>query len=266
MKPTSRAATSLAALLIASTSATAAVITFENVPLGPPAGPEGVWNGADGSGGLNVGGVDFPNQFTDFGGGFTAWSGFAFSNHTDTTTPGFGNQYSAFAGGGQSGSSTYALGFGDAARMVFNTTVNGPQAGAWFTNTTYAALSMRDGDQFAKKFGGDSGNDPDFFMLTLQGFLGGIAGNTVDFPLADFRFADNTENYILDEWTWLGFSELGTFDEIQFSFDSSDVSEGFINTPTYFAMDTMVIPEPTTATLVLLPAIALVARRSRRSV
>ena len=152
--------------------------------------------------------------------------------------------------------------------MVFNTTVTGSQAGAWFTNTTYAALSMRDGDAFAKKFGGDTGDDPDFFILTLQGFLGGVAGNTVDFPLADYRFADNSQNYILDEWTWLGFSELGTFDEIQFSFASSDVSvfngDEYINTPQYFAMDSMVIPEPTTATLLLLPAIAFAARRRRR--
>jgi hypothetical protein len=35
--------------------------------------------------------------------------------------------------------------------------------GAYFTNTTYAALSMLSGDSFAKKFGGASGDDPDWF-------------------------------------------------------------------------------------------------------
>ena len=40
-------------------------------------------------------GVQFNNNFTDFGGGFTGWEGFARSTKTDTTTPGFGNQYSS---------------------------------------------------------------------------------------------------------------------------------------------------------------------------
>jgi hypothetical protein len=34
---------------------------------------------------------------------------------------------------------------------------------------TYAALSMRDGDGFAKQFGGASGDDPDYFLLTITG-------------------------------------------------------------------------------------------------
>lgn len=266
MNPTSHAAASLAAFFVVSTSVGAAVITFEDVVLGSPGGPEGVWNGMDGSGGLNVGGVDFPNQFTDFGGGFSAWSGFAFSNHTDTTTPGFDNQYSASTGGGHADSSTYAVGTGDGARILFNSTIIGSQAGAWFTNTTYAALSMRDGDQFAKQF---TAADQDYFTLTLQGYLQGVAGNQLDFSLADFRFDNESDNFILTEWAWLGFENLGTFDEIRFSFHSSDVSvfngDEFINTPMYFAMDTLVIPEPTTATLVLLPAIAFATRRRRRS-
>jgi hypothetical protein len=37
--------------------------------------------------------------------------------------------------------------------------------GVYVTNTTYAYNSMRDGDMFAKKFGGPTGNDPDWYKL-----------------------------------------------------------------------------------------------------
>ena len=70
-----------------------AAITFESVPLGSPHGPPGAWNGESGSGGFTVGGVHFNNTYTDFGGGFNGWTGFAVSNQYDATTPGYGNQY-----------------------------------------------------------------------------------------------------------------------------------------------------------------------------
>ena len=59
--------------------------------------------------------------------------------------------------------------------------------GAWITNTTYAALSMLNGDGFAKKFGGDSGNDADWFLLSISG-TNSAQSNRVDFYLADYRF------------------------------------------------------------------------------
>lgn len=256
----------VAALLAATATACgAAVITFEDLPLGGPNGPAGVWNGANGAGGLTLQGVTFQNTYTDWGGGFASWSGFAFSNHSDATTPGFGNQYSAAAGGGHAGSAAYAVGYGDGATIRFATTVDGARAGAWFTNTTYAALSMRDGDAFSRKFGGASGNDPDFLILTLHGWLGGVAGASVDFPLADFRFDDSARDFILTDWSWLGFDGLGTFDEIRFSFRSSDVGAFGINTPVYFAMDTLVVPEPGAATLIALAGVALAWRRNGRA-
>ncbi|MBL4686883.1 MAG: DUF4465 domain-containing protein, partial [Nannocystaceae bacterium] len=57
--------------------------------------------------------------------------------------PGFGNQYSSFAGGGAGGSSQYGVLFGDSG----NITLGGTRAiqGAYLTNTTYSATSMRDG-------------------------------------------------------------------------------------------------------------------------
>ena len=86
------------------------VVDFEDLPL---AG-ESYYNGSDGAGGFTSNGTFFNNTFTDFGGGFSAWSGWSYSNLTDNTTPGFGNQHSAITGGGAEGSSSYAVGFASA--------------------------------------------------------------------------------------------------------------------------------------------------------
>ena len=60
------------------------------------------------------------------------------------------------------------------------------------TNATYAALSMQNGDSFAKKFGGTTGNDADLFGVTLRGFdnvngtgnaIGSLNVNSVIFAL-----------------------------------------------------------------------------------
>ncbi|HDM77155.1 MAG TPA: DUF4465 domain-containing protein, partial [Deltaproteobacteria bacterium] len=110
--------------------------------------------------------------------------------------------------------------------------------GAYFTNTTYAYLSMRDGDAFAKKFGGDSGSDPDWFKLTITGIgESGSKTGEVDFYLADYRFDDNSKDYIVDKWTWVDLSSLGEVVALQFALSSSDSGEWGMNTPAYFAMD-----------------------------
>jgi hypothetical protein len=203
----------------------------------------------DESGGFQSGPVDFENVYLT---AWDYWYGFAASTHTDTTTPGFGNQFSAFPGSGADASATYGLFFDDSfedPRLVL------PESavleGFQITNTTYAALSMLSGDAFAKQFGGVTGDDPDWFKLTVNGYddLGSAVGS-LDFYLADYRFADNALDYVIDQWTWVDLAELGEVKELGFVLDSSDASGGFINTPGYFAIDGLrVVPEPGTALL-----------------
>jgi len=192
-------------------------------------------------------GATFHNIFSNFGGG-CCWQGWAYSQTTDTTTPGFANQYSAIAGSGAFGNATYGVAFtggqvgaqGPVSRISFDHDV--PVLGAFFTNTTYAALSMRDGDSFAKKFGGASGNDPDYFILTITGRDShGVITGSVDFALADYRFADHALDYIVTDWTFVDLSSLGSVSALEFSLDSSDKAFGFLNTPSYFALDDLVI-------------------------
>jgi hypothetical protein len=194
------------------------------------------------------------------------WNGWTYSNMTDTTTPGFENQYSAYPGSGVNGSTNYGVAFlgggvGDPSPAVVTTApvmfaTPSLVSGAYFTNTTYAALAMRDGYFNAKKFGGISGNDPDFLELIITGWdtNGNITG-TKDFFLADYRFADNSLDYVVTSWTPVDLSSLGAVKQLTFGLVSSDNDPMLgMNTPAYFAMDSLdvsAVPEPSSIVLLL---------------
>jgi hypothetical protein len=241
----------------------ASVITFEDKNTYTATGVNGsYYNGNPGSGvsnsaGWSSGGVQFNNSYN---GTFDFWSGFAYSNVANSTTAGFTNQYAAFPGGG-SASSQYAVAFnfqqGDAiVSFAAPVLVNS----ADFANTTYTAISMRDGDAFSKKFGGDSGNDLDFLRLDIHGYLGGINTGTSSLFLADYRFSDNSLDFILNGWATQNLAGLGLVDSLQFDLISSDVGPFGTNTPTYFALDNLnitAVPEPTSVTLLSMAAFTL---------
>lgn len=261
-------------------------VTFEDLPLalsgyynGDPGTPSPIY-GYDGSF-TTPQGATFGNTYNrdDFGGGDVEfWFGWAYTNHTDTTTPGFNpmtfvleNQYSAFAGSGAGGSNNYGVSSGNFDPLSNDNSITIPGGQSFqsidITNTTYAALAMRDGDSFSKKFGGISGNDPDFFTLTITGLSGGPTGTvvgTIDVPLADYTFGNNSLDYILDDWLTVSLASLVGADTLTFSYDSSDVGMFGINTPLYFAADNLVfgssssstVPEPSSVVAMLIVAAA----------
>ena len=214
------------------TQATIAQIsTFENITL--PV--KGYYNGSDWKGGFNSGGAFFVNEY-DTAFGFESWGGFAVSNIKDSTTAGFMNQYAAITGGGKN-SNNYAVAYGDAKiRITDNARTI---SGFYITNSTYAYLDMKNGSQFSKKFGGASGNDPDFLSVTISSWKNqGNAGDTsITVYLADFRDANNANDYILNTWKWVDLSVFGAVDSFGFNFASSDTGAFGINTPVYFCMD-----------------------------
>lgn len=220
------------------------VVDFEEFSLAS----ESFLNGEDGNGGFASGDVFLPN---DYNTGYMSWSGWAISNTTDVTTPGFMNQYSAFAGGGFDGSANYATSFSFGANILRlqGDAVNTPVSGLYITNSTYTYLSMQDGDSFTKKFGGVTGDDPDFFLLTIKAYSDGtLSADSVDFYLADFRFSDNSQDYIIDEWTFVDLSSLGIADSLAFSLSSSDVGQFGMNTPAYFCIDNIFASDPLSTT------------------
>lgn len=249
----------------------------------------GSWGSTVWTGSFTSQGAQFSNRFADYGSNGTSWSGFAYSNQTDTTTPGFGNQYSTYAGEAHSGDNFgVASGYRDVASfdptdladleglpslaLPFGASIEG----VFVTNTTYAALSMLNGDSFAKAFGGDTGNDPDWFKVTAYGAdaLGNVLAASVEFYLADFRFADNAQDYILDDWAYMNLSSLAGASRIFFNLSSSDVGAYGMNTPAYFALDDVTyrinqgaaVPEPASlATAGLAAGLIGLALRRRRA-
>jgi hypothetical protein len=220
--------------------------------------PESYWNGSDESGGFASGNAYFNNNYDST---YGSWDGFSYSNITDTTSSGWTAQYNAITGEGQNGSANYGIGYvGWAEPPTITLDTAGVIDGLYVTNNNYAYYSVLNGDAFAKKFGGASGNDADWFLLTMTGkdVLGVITG-TVEFYLADYQFADNSEDYIVKTWEYVDLSSLGVVKSLEFSLSSSDVGDWGMNTPAYFALDT-IIPEPTTMALLALGGI-LIRRR-----
>lgn len=218
------------------------VVDFETFDLGI----DTFINGNDGSGGFQADPIFLPN---DFNIDFQSWTGWSISSMRDDTTPGFTNQYSAIAAGGFE-SQTYAVAFASTPEIM---TISDQERaiqieGFYITNATYPFLSMRDGDAFAKKFGGETGDDPDYFLLTIKKYLEGeLSMDSVNFYLADFRPTDNSQDYLVREWTYVDISTLGMADSLQFSLSSSDIGIFGMNTPGYFCLDKIVLSQSTAA-------------------
>lgn len=180
-----------------------------------------------------------------------SWDGFAISQANDTTTAGYGNQYSVCTGSGYNGSSTFAVGFYSAWNSTEDLSncnidltgadVNGVDLKGFFvTNTTYAYQSMALGDSFSKQF---SQADGDWLKLVIRGFdAEGDVVQTKDFYLAGFGSTNDSEVYewrILDDWQWVDLDGWNDIALLDFTLDSSDKGDWGLNTPTYFAMDNL---------------------------
>ncbi len=236
------------------TTPTYTVTTFDEVTL-PGTGqtinaedPEGFYSVSDiaglGTSYSYYGYNDSPSlllPYTYTSGTYESWSGFALSNHTDQITAGYGNQYSVYGKGGHSGAN-FAVGFVDFYNGVYPTLRLSDNSERVFdhifvTNSTYCALSMAQGDGYAKKMNYE---DKDWFKLTITGYdAENSAVGSIDFYLADFR----TENArgIVDTWTKIDLSPLGPANKIVFELSSSDSGTWGMNTPAYFCLDDVAI-------------------------
>jgi len=211
------------------------IATFDDLTLAA----DSYWNGADTPMGTTFtnGNAIFPSFFdTTYGGYWTG--GWAYSNIKDTTTGDFTNLYSAYTGKGFENSANYAIGQQNSIIILNNEAIGKSVKGLYITNGTYPALSMKNGDFISKKFGGETGNDPDWFKLTIRNWYNGTLSNdSVEFYLADYRFEDNTKDYIVNTWQWVDLALLGHTDSLQFILSSSDNGAWGMNTPSFFCID-----------------------------
>lgn len=236
------------ALMSLPLAARAAVVDFEDVPLAA----NSYDNGSNGAGSFTSGGATFTNAYDS---AYHSWRGWAASNRTDTATAGYGNQYSALPGSGGNGSQNYGVAYLGSYSDTLGALsefhdgylllpVGMEPLSMQVANTTYTAHSMLNGDAFAKRFGGATGNDPDWFRLTITGHTAegdGVA--TASVYLADYRSPSSTGDYVASDWINV---DLSTFHgrgvtSLTFELASSDTGIYGMNTPGYIAMDNLVL-------------------------
>lgn len=213
------------------------IVDFEELSPAP------YYNGSDSAGGFTSGGATFNNAYdTTYG----TWGGWAYSRETDslgsadTSQADYTYQYSAASGSGSRQSANYAVGYVDPYTPT-TPKITLPEGvhplSIQVSNNTYTAISMRDGDDYAKQFSGPVGDQPgDWFKLTVTGL---DASNqpigSVDQYLADFRAPG--QHFILDSWANLNLSSLYDARALEFTLTSSDSGIYGMNTPAYFAAD-----------------------------
>ncbi len=230
---------SIAALVLPFFSSAQYTVGFEDFQF---PSEQNYWNGDDESGAFTIGAATFSSSYNA---DWMSWSGFAVSSEVDVTTAGWGNQYSVFAGSGANNSQKFALWY---ANGEISFSVPTQVMSMAVTNTTYAALSMRDGDAYAKQFGSiynadgeeDGTDGKDWLRLTITGMdADNEPTGSIDFYLADFRSDDSLDHFILDVWSTLDLTNLGTVQKLVFELQSSDVGQWGMNTPDYFALDNL---------------------------
>ena len=239
----------IVALFIALFTSAQTTSTFDTLTLGV----DTFWNGSDFSGGFADGNAYFENQY-DTTGGYATWSGFSYTDKTDSVTAGYLNQYSAITGSGFNGSKNYSVaydaGYGNAVVRLNGTAAHRSVQGVYITNTTYTYKDMVYGDNFGNlPFNADS---LDFLLLHITGWRSGApVGDTVNFYLANYTFPDTTQNYIVKNWQWVNLLALGNVDSLVFSITGSRNDSYGLETPSYFALDNFVTADLSTRYLTL---------------
>lgn len=207
--------------------------TFDDVTLGS----NGYWQGESGDNEMFSGGWFFTNYYMPE---YSFWGGFTASNHTDMSQSGLSAQYTAATGAGYDGSTQYGVAYcmGVQTDVYAADGIAHTVTGCYVTNNLWAYQNMHDGDATATAFGGPTGNDPDWFKLTATGKnASGQTVGTAEFYLADYRFANNDDDYILNTWEWFDLSTLGAVHTISFSLSSSKNNSGGMITPAYFCIE-----------------------------
>jgi hypothetical protein len=186
--------------------------------------------------------------FPSFGSSDETWAGFALSNKYSQANEATPDIFSAYAP--KSTRNNF---------LIYGQPENPKLAAFYFedenehrvgslsvTNSTLAFLVMRFGTADGiSRFGVTSNNEPDWFLLTIEGFTAqGIKSGEVKTYLADFRFPNNRDNFILSTWRSIDLRELGMINRVVLTLTSSlNDDQGQILTPPFVCIDNIKIVE-----------------------
>lgn len=240
-------------LTVALNAQTTFVSNFEGVIL--PDYHNQVYNDStSNAGGFHNGHAFFPTFWNG------SWKGgWVASAMHDSSTAGIANQYGCAAFKGYNNSNIFAVGTtqNKLTLRLTDSLIGKNVSGFYVCNSTYAYKSMKYGSTNAKKFGDTTGTHcacaqgsyPDWFKLTIKRYYNDTLRNdTAEVYLADFRYANTSQDYILNTWTWINLSTLGgkdsllgRADSLEFYLSSSDNGTSGMNTPPYFCIDNLTL-------------------------
>jgi hypothetical protein len=165
------------------------------------------------------------------------WNGgIVASNHTDSVTTGYENQYSSITGTGANKSAKYAVVYQPGYIFVDQSKeYEYSIKSIMVTNSTYAYFDMKNGSLYSKQF--VSG---DWFKMIITAYNNGVQKSSVEYYLADFR---DGKTVLLNSWEKVDVSALGAADKYAITFASSDNGDWGMNTPAYVCIDNIVFEQ-----------------------
>lgn len=175
-------------------------------------------------GSFEDGNASFENTYNET---WMSWHGFAYSNQNDMTTSGYSNQGSVYATMTEEYGSNFALAY-SAEPIVL--TFSEPEIirELSLANSAYAALSMKNGDDFSNPF-----SEGDYFKVVMK--LIDI-DNQVTEHIVELALFEGSMQLIQDEWHKVEFANnTKAIKSIEFSVDCSNPM-----TPTYFCIDNII--------------------------
>ena len=223
-------------LLLEVSGAKPAIATFDDLALEP----ETAWYGKRESEGHDhrsftyySGSYSFPCEYAP---SLLTWGGVAYSNQTKTTFNSlFPDQFNSVVGHGVNGSKNYAVAYAYGQHTVeVRATHAGPAVipGTFVTNTAWVKEVTQKGTGL-----GDEPNKPfhkgDYLLLIASN----NKGQSIEFPLVDYRSSNDAEHYVIDSWQWLDLSALGETESVIFSMKGTRIANGGTTIPAYFCLD-----------------------------
>ena len=93
---------------------------------------------------------------------------------------------------------------------------------------------MTEGDSYTKAF-----TTGDYLKVTFTGYNADNDANAVDYYLADYTSADESEHYMLKQWTWVDLSSLGNVVKLTVTLSASQSG-----VPAYVCLDQLGAGKP----------------------
>lgn len=199
------------------------------------------WEGTEDNDPLLSGSYSFPN-FNGKSMGYDFWTFFTNASHTSTKYESLADQYNCAAGGGLNGSANYGvafigsgMGMGPTYIHVTNAEAGDSIPGMWLTNAAWTRHAILNGDGSSQVEGPFAKDD--YYVVTFTGYNGNNPTNTVTFALADYRFGNAADRYVLDTWQWCDLSSLGKVTKVLVEVSGTKKNQFGLTTPAYLCLD-----------------------------